>query len=157
VPPEFPEWPPPDDVLPTADRTVDFDLATSERGSGALGAGEGGTVQGDLDASVGRGRLGEDFSAKQVRPRRVQPTGSWRDRLWSHFDGRCGFGVAGAEVNQVWAPVSVYVESGNLPRSWRFHSGSGHSLNVPAPVLLEFKGGQFAALVALPDFVGTIQ
>jgi hypothetical protein len=69
------------------------------------------------------------------------------------FETGSGFAVEGAEIRRLWTPNHVFTEPYLDDNWWRVRESTDFRLNDPAPILIEFTNGQFAAVAALPGFV----
>jgi hypothetical protein len=72
------------------------------------------------------------------------------------FETRAGFAVEGDAVVALWTSASVVAETHRQPNWWRVRPANQPVLRQPAPVLIELASGRFAAVTALPDFIGSI-
>ena len=68
---------------------------------------------------------------------------------------RTGAGVAidGAAIRCLWTPGTVAAAPHHHPGWWEVWTSDDARLRAPAPVLIEFDDGRFAAVTALPDFI----
>lgn len=76
-----------------------------------------------------------------------------RQKLPRGFETGSGFAVEGAEIRRLWTPNRVFTEPHLDANWWRVRESISSRLNDPAPILIEFMHGQFAAAAALPGFV----
>jgi hypothetical protein len=72
------------------------------------------------------------------------------------FETRAGFAVEGDAVVAMWTAAGVVAESHLQPNWWRVRPANQVVLQHPTPVLIELASGRFAAVAALPDFIGSI-
>jgi hypothetical protein len=134
VPPAFPSWPPPSEVIAGLGET-----STSSKGIGvAMGPDSPNSItQSSLSASLLMDRI-----RSQPRPHA--------------FETRAGFAVEGASIQSLWNAADVLAERHGQPNYWRLRDRSNPLLLRAAPVLIEFEDGMFAATTALPDFIAAI-
>jgi hypothetical protein len=75
----------------------------------------------------------------------------------THFETGSGFAIDGDAVLAIWTPRDVTAEMDpGGPGWWRVRPANSQILSTPAPVLIEFASGNFAAVTALPDFIGSL-
>ena len=72
------------------------------------------------------------------------------------FETRSGFAVDGEAVVGIWTTHDVVAESHGRPNWWRVRPADQGVLELPAPVLIQFARGLFAATTALPDFIASV-
>jgi Caspase domain len=75
------------------------------------------------------------------------------------FETGAGFAVDGEKVIAVWTRPDAIAGVSYRPDWWHVGVRSGRSdirLKDPAPVLIELASGRFAAVTALPSFVGSL-
>ena len=71
----------------------------------------------------------------------------------NHYEG---FAIQGKPVTAVWATNDIQAELAGQPNWWRMRHRTTYHLQDPTPVLIEFDDGLFAALTALPSFIGSV-
>lgn len=91
----------------------------------------------------------EDAGRKLLKDQFVQ-------QLPRAFDTQSGFAVDGERVMAIWTGDEQFVDVCGHANWWRIGSNQGGILDRPAPVLLEFANGLFAATTALPKFIASI-
>lgn len=74
----------------------------------------------------------------------------------SAFETRSGFAVDGEAVLGIWTARDVIAEVHSRANWWRIRRENQVVLGLPAPVLIEFASGVFAAATALPDFIASV-
>jgi hypothetical protein len=67
-----------------------------------------------------------------------------------------GFAVGGEAVVGIWTTGDVVAEVHSRPDWWHIHHENQFRLGLPAPVLIVFESGVFAAATALPDFIASV-
>ena len=72
------------------------------------------------------------------------------------LETRAGFTVGGGLVRGFWTPEHVFAERFGHRDWWQIGETHQHTLQKPAPVLIEFDDGMFAAVTALPGFIATV-
>jgi hypothetical protein len=75
----------------------------------------------------------------------------------THFETGSGFAIEGDLAVAFWTPgdVTVEIDRGG-PGWWRMGSSSGQWLQYSAATLIELASGNFAAVTALPEFIGSL-
>lgn len=144
--PTLPDWPPPESVAPmgpTALAPADSDIG----------------IDGLVPRSAPRGSRKPSASRKGF-DRAVESRATLLERMQQQnrpdeFETRSGFAVEGARIVRLWAPEDVTAKP-DAQEGWWNVGDKGKPLNAPAPILIELENGQFAAVAALPDFVGAI-
>jgi hypothetical protein len=76
-----------------------------------------------------------------------------QQKLPDGFDTGAGFAVEGAAIRRLWTPETVLAEPHLNASWWKVRASDSSRLTSPAPILIEFDDGRFAATAALPDFV----
>lgn len=75
----------------------------------------------------------------------------------THFETGSGFAVEGDNVIAIWTPHDVMAEIDfGGPGWWRIRPANEQFLQKPAGVLIELASGNFAAVAALPEFIGSL-
>jgi hypothetical protein len=75
----------------------------------------------------------------------------------THYETGAGFAIEGDPTVAIWTPHDVTAERDpGGPAWWRMRSANVQWLATPAPVLIEFASGNFAAVTALPEFIGSL-
>jgi hypothetical protein len=126
-PPVFPPWPEPDTLLDTYKKAVSIDKAKFTQAA----------EDGEQRAKV----LLQEVRS-QSRP--------------NHYETGSGFAVQGMPVAAVWTTNDIHAELDGEPNWWRIRHRTTHNLEDPTPVLIEFDDGLFAAVTALPRFIGSV-
>ncbi len=144
-PPVFPAWPRPETL---EDMGVDAGTPDEKFGVRRL---RGGGRRGRRAAERPAGRTHDrDVAAPALLEKlRKQPRPSG-------FETGSGFAVDGGTIRAVWTAAGIFARSQGKPNWWRIGQETGIVLRRPAPVLIEFKDGLFAALAALPRFIATV-
>jgi hypothetical protein len=147
------DWPappglPPSGPQPSLAESEPADLLAEDQSSSGRGAGE---------APPPKPR-GARAGARKLAPERKPSTRPLLERLRNQqlprgFEMGSGFAVEGAEIRRLWTPNRVFTEPHLDANWWRVRELTDFSLNNPAPILIEFTNGQFAAVAALPGFV----
>lgn len=138
VVPQFPDWPPPsppDTSVPSV--------------GGVRRAAPNQTLLSDLTA----GDSNAAFPAEETPSLADQLKDQKRP---NHYETGCGFAIDGQKVAAIWTGPGVFAEVQGAPNWWRVGEHPDQRLRQPAPVLIEFTHGQFAAMTALPDFIGSL-
>ena len=75
----------------------------------------------------------------------------------THFETGSGLAIDGDQVVAIWTPDDITVElDPNGPGWWRVRPANSQYLDKSAPLLIELAGGNFAAVTALPNFIGSL-
>lgn len=74
----------------------------------------------------------------------------------THYETQAGFAVAGMPVVAFYTTHNIIVERDSDPTWWRLRDRNTFIVQTPTPVLFEFSDGRFAAVTALPHFVGSL-
>jgi hypothetical protein len=134
--PQFPDWPPPSDLLPPGQQP-------------------GGRV-GPTELAFGQ----EESKEFEIPPQPPEDAGKdLLNRIQSQPWPKgldCGLAVYGRDVLDVWTPDDVAVKSVAEDDGWEIYVRPNKYLYRPVPVLIEFDDRAFAATTALPGFVGRI-
>jgi hypothetical protein len=131
TPPIFPDWPSPETVLGRSPSAAGF---AAEYYAGDV-------IADTPDSSPGGHSFG-DRLRYQARP--------------LTFETGAGFAAEGASIRAIWAMRQLFAEPHGAPNWWRVGEHTGYVLSKPAPVLIEFDDGLFAAVTALPRFIATV-
>jgi hypothetical protein len=74
-------------------------------------------------------------------------------KLPPRFETGSGFAVEGAAIRRLWTSSHVIAKPHLEANWWMVSESNGQRLVDPAPILIEFGDGRFAAVSALPNFV----
>jgi len=143
TPPRFPEWPPPESLV----------------GMGAVtrapAESEGGTTLGFMRPGLAWAEtVARDMGAEPSEPLlldqiRTQPRPD-------HFETGAGFAVQGGPVKAIWGRPNIAAEQAGPQDWWRLREYNISYLPNPTPLLIESQEGWFAAVIAIPQFIGAL-
>jgi Caspase domain len=75
----------------------------------------------------------------------------------THFETGSGFAIEGDGAVAIWTPHNVTAERDSGGRGWwRLGSANPQWLERPAAILIQLANGTFAAVTALPEFIGSL-
>ncbi|WP_437995464.1 hypothetical protein WMF26_29720 [Sorangium sp. So ce185] len=143
-PPEFPPWPPDQELAGVPQQVLRLDSPKSAQGLSEKGVSQ------------------QELGLESARDPSVKEKLSMEKRLHdlhapTHFETRAGFAIEGARVAALWTPPDAFAEAQDgEARWWRVGERDGFELGKPVPVLVELADDTYVATTALPDFIGSI-
>jgi hypothetical protein len=99
---------------------------------------------------------GSQVGVRPARGSRLEYELRTQDRP-SHFETGSGFAIEGDRAVAFWTPDDVIAEVDiGGPGWWRVRSANVQWLKQSAATLIELESGDFAAITALPEFIGSL-
>jgi hypothetical protein len=158
APPAFPPWPSPESILQLgADSHTAAPAPVSAPSVSAPSVPIPSRGGPDLRAGIGdEAKPGRELLHKKLARNRPSFAAILENEALTDFQAPSGFKVYGREVDQIWGPPTISITRGDGPDRWSVSASGGGSLAQPAPMLLAFDDGTFAAMTALPQFVASL-
>jgi hypothetical protein len=163
--PVFPEWPSAQQLLSQSARRQSASkpgpVGVESFGLDSLLPGAGSISLGSVFEYVRTLGSRPERRSQTRRDSRPEPQPSLSEKLRAQprppgFETRSGFAVGGDTISRVWTTPNVFAGEPGA-ENW-FHVGppDASPLQQPAPLLIEFPDGLFAAATALPRFIGSM-
>jgi hypothetical protein len=137
TPPKFPPWPSKDKFA---------SMGSKVAGQGTL-AEQGQPTRGEPELGP------RDDSDKWAQPRPARILDQLREQATPARETgvRSGIGISGADATRLWVGKGPVVRRISTMRLWSVTDENSDTVGTPAPTLIEFPDGRFAATVVLPD------
>jgi hypothetical protein len=146
TPPKFPPWPP-KGKFPGMGPKVATDGTLADQGPDVRG------LKPETDLGVGKDIAAEDGFDKWALPQSPRILDQFREQgiPGPETGVRSGVAILGAAASRLWLGKGPVVGRISPMRSWSIKDEDSDTVRSPAPALIEFPDGRFAATVVLPD------